>query len=104
MSIFLPGQGSLYKSAMTTLHNPAELIQKSLDLWSIPYVELDIFRTDNAATIAGTVNAFCEEYLGSKVKAYLFYAASVGSTHGVVLEDDRKLVTFSGTHQVAAIM
>jgi hypothetical protein len=75
-----------------TVNDPVELIQKTLDQWDIPYVEQDIFDTDDARRIAATVNAFCEKHLHAKVAGYLFHTASVGSTHGVRLEDGREVV------------
>ncbi len=77
---------------MTILYNSVELIQKTLVEWHIPYVELAIFDTDSASAIADAINIFCKEYLGSAVKGYLFYAVSVGSTHGIMLEDERAVV------------
>src|SRR5262245_34426269 len=71
------------------LHDPVALIQKNLDEWGTPYVELDIFATDDARRIVEIVDAFCLEQLGSRLTGYLFYYASVGSTHGVQLDDGR---------------
>jgi hypothetical protein len=77
---------------MTVLHDPVALLQKNLDEWSTPYVELDIFATDSAQEIADIINTFCREQLGSRLAGYLFHSASVGSTHGVQLEDRREVV------------
>jgi len=77
---------------MTPLHDPVDLIQRNLDEWGMPYVELDIFATDDARRIVELVDAFCLEHLGSRVTGYLFYYASVGSTHGLRLRDGREVV------------
>lgn len=75
-----------------TDHNPVDTIQASLDEWKIPYVELDIFGTSNAQEIVDAINTFCKHHLDSIITGYLFYSASVGSTHGVRLEDGREVV------------
>src|SRR2546426_2250121 len=77
---------------MTALHDPVTLIQRSLDEWGTPYVELDVFAADRAHEIVAAVDTFCRERLGSRLVAYLFYASSVGSTHGVRLADGRDVV------------
>jgi hypothetical protein len=74
------------------LLDPVECIRQSVGAWATPYVELDIFGTGDAAKIAFTVDAFCRQHLGSGVDGYLFYAASVGSTHGIELCDGRRVV------------
>lgn len=45
------------------LHDPIELLQRSLDEWETPYVELDIFGTGGAQRIVKTVNVFCQALL-----------------------------------------
>src|SRR4029077_10688568 len=56
------------------------------------FVELDCFGTDSAERIVQTMDEFCRVHLGSSLRGYLFYGSSVGSTHGVKLEDGRELV------------
>jgi hypothetical protein len=72
---------------MTVLHDPVALIQQHLEEWGTPYVELDTFATDNAQATVRIIDTFCQERLGSQLAGYLFYASSVGSTHGVQLPD-----------------
>jgi len=77
---------------ITPLYDPVVLLQQSLDLWDTPYVELDIFATDRAVQIVDVVDTFCRTHLGASIAGYLFYGASVGSTHGVRLMDGREVV------------
>jgi len=77
---------------MTIIHDPVETLQKEIQTWGTPFVELDCFGTDNPGQIAAMINAFCHAHLGSGIRGYFFYRASVGSTHGVQLEDDRGVV------------
>jgi len=77
---------------MKIIHDPVEILQTSLNTWDTPFVELDCFGTDNAERITEVMNEFCRTHLGSKIGGYLFYGSSIGSTHGVQLEDGRALV------------
>lgn len=77
---------------MTIIYDPVEMLQKEIKTWDSPFVELDCFGTDSAERIANTMEEFCRAHLGSKLRGYLFYGASVGSTHGVQLEDGRDIV------------
>jgi Phosphotransferase enzyme family len=72
-------------------HDPVETLQKEIQTWDAPFVEIDCFGTESAERIAELINEFCRAYLGSGLGGYLFYAASVGSTHGVQLEDGREV-------------
>ena len=74
------------------LKDPVEILQKEIQTWDRPFVELDCFGTDSAERIVEMINKFCETHLGSGLRGYLFYGASIGSTHGVQLEDNRELV------------
>jgi len=77
---------------MQTIGDPVETLQKEIQTWDSPFVELDCFGTDNAEQIAEIVNEFCRAHLGSRFRSYFFYRASVGSTHALRLEDDREVV------------
>ncbi|HEY3304144.1 MAG TPA: hypothetical protein VGL70_11480 [Candidatus Binatia bacterium] len=77
---------------MKIIHDPVEMLQTSLNTWGTPFVELDCFGTDSAERIAELIDEFCRTHFGSKIGGYLFYGSSVGSTHGVRLEDGRELV------------
>jgi aminoglycoside phosphotransferase (APT) family kinase protein len=77
---------------MRILRDPVEIIQKDLQTWVTPFVELDCFGTDSAERIAEIMDEFCRAHLGSSLRGYRFYGSSVGSTHGVQLEEGRELV------------
>jgi hypothetical protein len=77
---------------MKNVYDPVETIRKDIETWDTPFVELDCFGTDSAERIAEMTNEFCQIHLGSRLRGYFFYGASVGSTHGVQLEDGRELV------------
>jgi len=72
--------------------DPVATIRKDIETWDSPFVELDCFGTDNAGQIATMVEGFCRHHLDSRVRGYLFYGASIGSTHGLQLEDGRNVV------------
>jgi hypothetical protein len=69
-----------------------ETIRNEIQTWDSPFVELDCFATDSAEQIAEFVTEFCRAHLGSSIRGYFFYRASIGSTHGVRLEDGREVV------------
>ena len=50
---------------MITVHDPVKTLQKELETWGTPFVELDCFGTDNAEQIAEVMNEFCRVHLGS---------------------------------------
>jgi aminoglycoside phosphotransferase (APT) family kinase protein len=77
---------------MKAIYDPVDILQKEIQTWDSPFVELDCFGTDRAEQIAEMINHFCRGRLGSKLHGYLFYGSSVGSTHGVQLEDGRQVV------------
>lgn len=77
---------------MQTPRDPVETIRTEIQTWDSPFVELDCFGTDNAERIAVLVTEFCRAQLGSGIRGYYFYRASIGSTHAVQLEDGRDLV------------
>ena len=77
---------------MKLVRDPVDLIQTEIQTWESPFVELDCFGTANAEQIAEIVNEFCRAHLGSRLRGYFFYRASVGSTHALLLEDDREVV------------
>ena len=77
---------------MKIIHDPVKTLRNEIDTWDTPFVELDCFGTDSAERIVQTMDEFCRVHLGSSLRGYLFYGSSVGSTHGVQLEDGRELV------------
>ena len=72
----------------------ASIIAAHLREWdsSPAFVELAIFATDDATSIAETLNVFCRQMLGAPVRRGLFHRSSIGSVTGVVLEDGRSVV------------
>jgi hypothetical protein len=77
---------------MKAVHDSVETLQKEIQTWKSPFVELDCFGTGNAERIAEMIDEFCRTHLGSGLRGYLFYGSSVGSTHGIQLEDGRDVV------------
>jgi Phosphotransferase enzyme family len=59
---------------------------------SPPFVELAIYASGDADTIARTIDAFCRQHLGAAVAAGLFHHSSIGSVTGVTLTDGRSVV------------
>jgi hypothetical protein len=74
------------------LFDPIETIRKEIETWDSPFVELDCFGTADAAHIVDVVGEFCRVHLGSGIRGYYFYRASIGSVHGIQLEDGRDLI------------
>jgi hypothetical protein len=72
----------------------AAVIDAHLQEWaSLPaFVELAIFECADAYSIAGILNSFCMQNLGSPIATGLFHQSSIGSVTGVVLEDGRSIV------------
>jgi hypothetical protein len=72
----------------------AAVIHAHLLEWasSPAFVELAIFDCADANSIAGILNSFCVQDLGSPVATGLFHQSSVGSVTGVVLQDGRSIV------------
>ncbi|MGI8593069.1 MAG: hypothetical protein ACR2ML_01640 [Solirubrobacteraceae bacterium] len=52
----------------------------------------DVFGTAEPGQIAALVDDFCRTRLGAGVARYEFFATSVGSVHGVRLDDGRRVV------------
>jgi hypothetical protein len=75
-----------------TALDPVETIRTEIETWDSPLVELDCFGTGNAERIAAIINEFCRAHLGSNIRGYFFYRASIGSTHGIQLENGREVV------------
>jgi hypothetical protein len=57
-----------------------------------PRLERDLFATTGPSSIVAAVDAFCEAQLGSGIDRYEFYSVGVGSTHGLRLDDGRRVV------------
>src|SRR5664280_824388 len=72
----------------------AEVITAAWLFWEgyEPRVERDVFATAEPASIVAAVDAFCRARLGSGIDHYEFYWPSVGSTHGLYLDDGRRVV------------
>ncbi len=67
-------------------------IASHLSEWERAVVELAIYGTDDAATIAATIDRFVTDELGAHVFDCVFYRTSVGSVAGLVLDDGRRVV------------
>jgi len=72
----------------------AEVITATWRFWEgyEPRLERDLFATAEASSVVAAVNAFCRARLGSGIDHYEFYWPSVGSTHGLCLDDGRRVV------------
>jgi hypothetical protein len=72
----------------------AEVITATWRFWEgyEPRLERDVFATAEASSIVAAVDAFCRTRLGSGIDRYEFYSAGVGSTHGLLLCDGRRVV------------
>lgn len=57
-----------------------------------PPLEREVFGTTDPRDIATLVDRFCRERLGAGVVGYEFFSTSVGSVHGVRLNDGRRVV------------
>lgn len=56
------------------------------------FVELAIFKSDDARVIAAAIDAFCARHLGARVAGGLFHQSSIGSVTGVMLSEARAFV------------
>jgi Phosphotransferase enzyme family len=72
----------------------ASVIAAHLREWdpSPAFVELAIYASDDAVTIAQAIDRFCLRHLGAPVAKGLFYQSSIGSVTGVTLDDGRSVV------------
>jgi hypothetical protein len=71
----------------------AAVIAAHLREWDgTPHVDLAIFGTDDARTIAGAIDAFCRRELGSAVADGLWHRSSIGAVSGLILDDGRRVV------------
>jgi hypothetical protein len=72
----------------------ASMIAAHLREWDTTpaFVELAVFGTDEATSIARTIDAFCVRNLGAPVARGLFHQSSIGSVTGFLLADGRRLV------------
>jgi hypothetical protein len=82
------GRGTL----MINIADPVEVLARNLADWDVPHVEKAIFDTTEPDAIVDAVDGFCRQHLGSPIAGYLFQSTSVGSTHGIRLDDRRDLV------------
>jgi hypothetical protein len=65
---------------MTALIDPVDAIAANLLRWECPFPELDAFGTSDGEEIAGMVEAFVRDQLGSVLAGYLF--CSTGARGG----------------------
>jgi len=57
-----------------------------------PRLERDVYESTEPSSIVATVDGFCFAELGSRIEHYEFYSVGVGSTHGLCLDDGRRVV------------
>jgi hypothetical protein len=74
------------------LTQPVRVIAQQLSEWETPYVDIAVFGSTDPLTIARTVDDFCRDHLGAGITEYLFCNASIGSVHGVALENGKRVV------------
>ncbi len=72
--------------------DPVEVVRANLAEWDVPHVEKAIFETTEPDAIVTVVDRFCRQHLGSRIAGYIFQTTSIGSTHGIRLEDGRHVV------------
>ncbi len=72
--------------------DPVQVIRANLADWEVPHVELAIFGSADPSVIAAAIDGFCRRHLESAVRGYHFQTSSVGSTHGLRLDDGRDVV------------
>lgn len=65
-----------------------------------PQLEQDVFGTADPDAIVGMIDGFCRQHLAAGVVGYEFFATSVGSVHGVRLDDGRRVVVKAHRPQV----
>jgi hypothetical protein len=57
-----------------------------------PRLESDVYDSVEPSSIVAAVDGFCFAELGSSIDQYEFYSTGVGSTHGLCLDDGRRVV------------
>jgi len=69
-----------------------DVIAAEIASWEIPFVHLDVFGTADSAAIAEQITTFVRVHLKRSIRGHTFCTASVGSTHGLVLDDGTRVV------------
>lgn len=70
----------------------AALIAQKKESWEgALWLERELHGTEDPDQVAAKVEGFCEEVLGSGIVDAIAYAASVGTTYGVILDGDRSV-------------
>jgi hypothetical protein len=75
-----------------SVDDPVEVIRREIETGESPLVELDCLATADAEQNAEWVARFCNTNLRSGIRGYFFYRPSVGSAHGIRLDDGCKVV------------
>ncbi len=71
----------------------AALIAGHLADWGfVPVVVSEVFEDPDPAQIAAALDAFCRRSLGASIERSELFQASVGSVHGLRLDDGRRVV------------
>ena len=71
----------------------ADLVADRFEEWGfVPHIVRAVFPDGSAAGVASALDDFCRRQLGAGVEAAEFFEASVGSVHGLRLDDGRRVV------------
>lgn len=71
----------------------AELIAERFAAWGeVPPIVSQVFGAADPAAMAAQLERFCRQHLGAGIERAEFFAASVGSVHGLRLRDGRRVV------------
>jgi hypothetical protein len=70
----------------------ADLVADAAADGDVPHIVRAVFPDSSPAGVQSAVEAFCERALGAPVATAEFFAASVGSVHGLRLGDGRRVV------------
>ncbi len=73
--------------------SPAAVIAARIDSWGfVPRILGELFPGGSPSDVAAALDTLCRTRLGAGVESGLFFEASVGSVHGLVLADGRRVV------------
>src|SRR5688500_10730430 len=78
-----------------------DMIVRHLASWDEPFVDRDVFGTEDPAAIEALVARFCQEHLGASPARCLHWSASVGVAVGLALSDGREVLLKGHQPQVS---
>ncbi len=70
----------------------SHIIAAALRTWDDPVVDRGIYGTVDPDEIAAIADEFVHTHLGARINEHLFFSTSVGSVHGLVLTDARRII------------